>query len=265
MNEGRPMALLLKSGGIFLHIPKTGGSWVTKILKEQNLVKANFGHKHASFDRVVFRENFEKSHKLIPSLMGRWFTKYFARTQLHEDYMFCFVRHPLSWLESYWRYRVDHDWKHWGTVRSKVYWHPNAILNGLGDNDFSQFEEWDGRPGYVSEFYSEYTKAGINFIGRQENLTEDLITALNHLNENFDEDYIRSSSPFNVTKTPKTKATWDPEVRRAALITELPALIHYGYLNDAEKEDLDLTGIDYLTEAAEMASNPLPTRIKTAA
>ena len=49
------MALLLKKGECFLHIPKTGGSWVSVILKEQGLVHKEIGyHKHIDWTRVAF-------------------------------------------------------------------------------------------------------------------------------------------------------------------------------------------------------------------
>ena len=49
------MALLLKKGECFLHIPKAGGSWVSVILKEQGLVYKEIGyHKHIDWTRVAF-------------------------------------------------------------------------------------------------------------------------------------------------------------------------------------------------------------------
>ncbi len=247
------MPLLLKSGAVFLHIPKTGGSWITKVLTEQKLVRANFGHKHATFDRVLFRENFEKSYKLIPSMLGRWFMKNFGRDRRRNEYMFCFVRHPLKWLESFWRFCKGLDWNAWGEVRSRTLWHPNAILNGLGHDEFSPFvgNVIRRRPGYVSELFASYTQAGIDFIGRQENLVDDLICVLKHLNENFDEDFVRTYREVNASHTPKEAVHWTPEIRRAALQTELPALLHYGYLTAEDRQLL------HVAEAACFAPSPV--------
>ena len=47
------MSVLLKGGAVFLHIPKTGGSWVHKVLKDTGLSVGSFDHKHADFDRVL--------------------------------------------------------------------------------------------------------------------------------------------------------------------------------------------------------------------
>ena len=47
------MAIILKNNEIFLHIPKTGGSWVSKVLKMQSLTKAYIGcHKHFDWARI---------------------------------------------------------------------------------------------------------------------------------------------------------------------------------------------------------------------
>ena len=67
-------------------------------------------------------------------------------------------------------------WIHWGAQNNVEDWHPNAILNGLGSDDFNQFIKnvVHKRPGYVSELFFSYTKPGITFIGKTENLTDDL-------------------------------------------------------------------------------------------
>ena len=48
------MAVMLKCGAIFLHVPKTGGSWVTSALANQGLIKKQFGHIHADLVRVLY-------------------------------------------------------------------------------------------------------------------------------------------------------------------------------------------------------------------
>ena len=48
------MAVMLKCGAIFLHIPKTGGSWVTDVLADQGLIKKQIGQIHADLVRVLY-------------------------------------------------------------------------------------------------------------------------------------------------------------------------------------------------------------------
>ena len=47
------MAILLKCGAIFLHIPKTGGNWASNVLEENDLVFANIGGRHAGPEQLT--------------------------------------------------------------------------------------------------------------------------------------------------------------------------------------------------------------------
>jgi len=70
------------SKAIFLHIPKTGGTWIRHYFQETNL-----DHK-----RPEFKEKGAHIHgEAVRELIGH-----------SEDLFFCFVRHPLTWLRSYW-------------------------------------------------------------------------------------------------------------------------------------------------------------------
>lgn len=236
------MPLLLKSGGVFLHIPKTGGNFITRVLQEQNLVVREFGHKHADFDRVMHREGFEYASPDLKTVLGHWWRHKRSHVQHQQDFLFCFVRHPLRWYESWFRYCKSFRWRNWGEIGNKYDWHPNAILNGTGDNDFNTFirNAIARRPGYVSELFFSFAKPGIDFVGRQEDLRDDLIRVLRQLNENFDEDHIRSRAALNLSKTPESEVQWDPKLRETVTRLELPALARFGYLSDAERQSLGL-------------------------
>jgi hypothetical protein len=47
------MAVLLKCDALFLHIPKTGGSWVRHVLREEDLVRMEWPDPHPDLDRVL--------------------------------------------------------------------------------------------------------------------------------------------------------------------------------------------------------------------
>ena len=49
------MTVRLVDGSEFLHIPKTGGTWVESVLRESRLVASTFGHEHADYDRNLFQ------------------------------------------------------------------------------------------------------------------------------------------------------------------------------------------------------------------
>ena len=55
------MALLLKNGAVFLHIPKTGGNWVREVLGKLDLIESEIGHKHSDVDRVMINPYLEES------------------------------------------------------------------------------------------------------------------------------------------------------------------------------------------------------------
>ncbi|MFW5760160.1 MAG: sulfotransferase family 2 domain-containing protein [Cyclobacteriaceae bacterium] len=229
------MAILLKSGAVFLHIPKTGGSWVHKVLKEQNLIKIEFSHKHADMERVLNFPRFYTGGFIHQS----WKLK---TLHLHEEiknaYKFCFVRHPLSWYESYWRFMTGLNWDKFHELeykrkylRGRV-WHPNLVLENIGGPDFNQFiqnviKEY---PGYVTEFYGWYTLPfHINFIGKQENMKEDLIKVLTDLGEKFDKDKIYKVGKENQSKQQVQIPKWDENLKEEILKLEYAAFKRYGY------------------------------------
>ena len=106
----------------------------------------------------------------------------------------------------------------------------------------------------VPQLYGQHCK----FIGRQENLADDLIAVLRQLNENFDEDYIRSRPRQNESKTSKEEVRWDPSLRQLMMQLELPGLVHFGYLSDADRKSLDIPAGLVLSPSPYLSSRPLP-------
>ena len=164
--------------------------------------------------------------------IGRKFTK--AEPD-EPPFRFCVVRHPLSWYESWWKYMKGRGWNDWGTQNSADDWHPNSVLNGQGSDDFNTFirNVIRARPGYVSELYFSFTKPGISYIGKTESLTDDITTVLEALGLPFDRESVRRTPKANVSKTPPEEVRWDEELRQTVIRLELPAMIHFGYLDAA--------------------------------
>jgi len=149
------MALVVKNGVVFLHILKTGGNWMTKILQEMDLIEKNLSSKHADIEHF-FNPYVSRHAQLL---------KHKARVMVGPRYLrtkplfFCFVRNPLTWYESWFKYmeQPDKQWLHCGKDGNVVSgWHPNQILNGLGDGvSFAESVQNVNRkrPGCVTEFY----------------------------------------------------------------------------------------------------------------
>lgn len=237
------MALVLKGGAVFLHVPKTGGTWVTSILEQCGLVEGTVGHKHADVDRLLAPEEGGPASRLVSSARRR--VKSVARRlrgkppevklpAASPPFMFCFVRHPLRWYESWYRYmsQPHMDWKDWGREGEPGRWHPNRPLNGLGDEDFNGFMEnvVEARPGYVTEMFSWYTRPEVAFVGRQENLREDLIRVLDRLELPFDEELIRNAPRKHVSRPrDEVEVRWDPELKEEVRRLEYAGIRRYGY------------------------------------
>jgi hypothetical protein len=226
---GVEMALILKGNAIFLHVPKTGGTWVSKILEECGLLEDTIGAKHADIDRI-FSPIANSGRKLAQYYLK----KRLGRVSRERPLMFCFVRHPLSWYESYFRFMsaAAQNWRAWGDENDINLWHPNAMLNGTEAPDFNQFVRnvIRKRPGYVTEMYGWYTRPPVDFIGKQENLYDDLIQVLSMLNVPFDEQFIRNYPRQNVSSKPAKPLEWDPNLREELYKLEYAGIYRYGYL-----------------------------------
>ncbi len=228
------MAVILKNGALFLHIPKTGGTWVTRVLRESGLIRCSIGHRHANLE-----------HVLAPGFQGwgrrlEWLYKRSLFLRTHpRPFTFCFVRHPLDWYESFFRYKSQPElnWVRDGEEHNFHRWHPNAVLNGLGLNrqgegrGFNEFVSavLDRYPGYVTSLYSHYTFRPVDFVGKQESLRDDLIAVLGRMGCEFDPDLIRGWERINRSREEQDRLHWDPAVRRRALQLEWAALERFGY------------------------------------
>lgn len=225
------MAVILKNGALFLHIPKTGGTWVTRILRETGLMRCSIGHRHANLE-----------HLLAPGYQGlgrrlEWMWKRSLYLNTHpRPFTFCFVRHPLDWYESFYLYKNQPSlqWERDGEENNFHRWHPNAVLNGLGEGrDFNTFVSavMDRYPGYVSALFNHYTFRPVDFVGKQENLRQDLLTVLERTGCEVDETMILSKERVNRSEA-STRPVWDPAVRSRAVRLEAAAITRFGYTAD---------------------------------
>lgn len=224
------MAVILKNGAVFLHIPKTGGNWITHVLEELDLIKGHIAHKHADMDHFVLAPKPRNRAAIIYSAIKE--LVYF-RKNAAKPFMFCFVRNPLAWYESWYRYMLQpsRQWRSWGDERSIRKWHPNAPLNGLGSDDFNDFirKVIFKRPGYVSEMYSGYATSLIDYVGKQENLVEDFIKVLRIMNVNFDEGFVRGFGEIGTSPKTENDIVWQNDLKRQVALLEYAGMIRYGY------------------------------------
>ena len=192
------MPVRLKNGSVFLHIPKTGGTWVKQILVQLDLAERDpvraeplpkiFGGKHAVSE--------------------------------FNGFAFCFIRHPLTWYESFFKYQTKIGWKNYSKS------HPMSPLNGTRSANFNDFINkcLKASPRYLSKMMEPFIERA-DFIGKQENLTEDLIKVLRRLNLNIDESYIKKYKMIN--RSLKTRFNWEPKLVKTMKDNEYAILRYY--------------------------------------
>lgn len=225
------MAIMLKNGSIFLHIPKTGGKWVISVLKELDLIAYNFSHNHADMEKTVNFQRHFPWHFIRQTIKHGYYLP-----KVTKAFKFCFVRHPLQYYESYYKFAIQLGWPEgpypMGKMPGKNDWHPNSPLYMPKPKDFNEFVEnvLKKHPGYVTELYSSYTTPFINFIGKNENLVNDLIEVLRIMKIDFDENIVRNHKKENVSKLPPKPMEWDDKLRKEVLKLEHPGLVRYGYV-----------------------------------
>ena len=155
------MALPLKTGWLFVHLPKTGGSWLRHVLRDAGFVADD----DEEVDPGVAAWPVPAS---ASSGMRRCHAT--ARSIGHDPARsFCFVRHPLAWYRSLWAHGARDGWEH-----------KEFVLDQYGCDDFLEFMDRCLRAfptGFVSLLYRIYTE-GAGFVGRYERLEEDLRAAL---------------------------------------------------------------------------------------
>ena len=123
------MAIVLtEANALFVHIPKTGGTWVEHVLHRCGIETAPAPRAAEASVR----------HATPSQLLGNY------------RFRFTFVRHPFSWYESWWKYQAGV----WQVFEPDV-WHPQRVLEPCASDDFLRFVRRcvEREPGYVSRMY----------------------------------------------------------------------------------------------------------------
>lgn len=206
------MAVLLPDhDACFIHVPKTGGCWVEAALERAG-VKTEEAPQAVTVD---------KRHACPEHLSGRHRT------------CFAFVRHPVAWCESWWKYFYSED-PAVGNLPDLRVWHPQHCLVSLMDEDFGVFVDnlIEAFPkGYLTWLYRVYLGhqkfPQVQLVGRQERLADDLVAILRRLNVEFDETALRSTPRQNVSRCRLGEPVWDPLLRKEIEEQERHAIRQY--------------------------------------
>lgn len=154
------------------------------------------------------------------------------------DFSFAFVRNPLRWYESFWRYlhspsvikrelivNGKPDWDKW--VGEGV-WHPCREIAPCHSDDFGTFMEnvIDLAPAFVTRMYNEYLgppgEPIVDFIGKNESLQDDFQRMMVGLKV--------ADAPMELprrNRSRKIHVTWPKHLLRKVTDLEKPTLDFY--------------------------------------
>lgn len=203
------MALLLKNNLVYLHIPKTGGNWLSKLLLDNGCVRKSLEHKHATYDLIAGRLRRR-------SLLERKLT---LRGVKDLTYMVV-VRNPLTWYESWFKYQCSRDFRKWGSRGNILKWHVMSPINGVVHSDFNEFVQSVHRahPGFVTSLYASYTTGSAATILKNESIREDFSSINRKLQLGVPETSIFESAKYG--ESPKQEIVWDQKVFEETLRLE---------------------------------------------
>lgn len=201
------MSTSLLTRSIFVHVPKTAGLWVNHVL-----TAAGIPHQ------VLSEQTYARSWAHYGHADLRDLAKY-------DLFKFAFVRHPLDWWRSFCGFRMNTGW------------YPEHEIDSVCRSDnFCEFVEQviEKLPGYASLMYERFVGSVANrieFVGRYENLAEDLIRALTLANEPFDVEVVRKQPQIKVNASDYQvrAAEYTPELAEALAQAERKAIIRFGY------------------------------------
>jgi hypothetical protein len=180
----------------FIHVPKTGGTWAVHAME------------HAGIELDILGE-------------GR--DRHVAYREIRAPFRFGFVREPAMWYRSFWAHKK----------RQRDYAaNPHPFEEAVrSSTDFAGFVSTATSevPCYLSKLYEFFLgpPGAIEYVGKQENLVEDLIAALQGAGVEFDPDDVRAVPPVNEGSDDMPEIT--PELQQLIVTSERPAYERFSY------------------------------------
>lgn len=153
---------------VFLHVPKTGGTWVREVLNRIGVYTEDAGHQH---------DNYEQSKEL---------RRRFLR--------FTVLRNPWDWYASYWAHRCKEQWTpHWLLI-------DNACRSYSFPSFLSMVVAY--HPGFLTRLYDSYAPELDESLPpievfKTRTLTEDFTQYLDAMKIQFDPKDVRELGKVN--------------------------------------------------------------------
>jgi len=190
--------VLIFKNAVFLHVPKTGGTWV----------KAAVANAGLDFEECIVDGDPHGDLSYCP---------------FPDRFIFAFVREPLSLYRSYWRFKMTTVWDARNPFDVEC---AAPTFEGFVDNVLRLEPAWCSR---TFEDYVGPPTGEINFVGRFEALVHDLIRALRLVGATFDERVIRATPPMNVSSVNPDLAQWSDDLAERVRRSEHSSIRRFGY------------------------------------
>lgn len=223
------MALILPHSVCF-HIPKTGGTWVRRVLQKENMVIA---------ETCVLGRNARATAQMAhetPDMLPAYL--------LRNRKTFAFVRHPLTWYQSRWKWKAR--------MRNRWNREENKLDKECGSDDFNEFilQYLHKFPGYLTRMYKRFLGEDgkrLSYVGRFESLPEDLFKIITTFEGEIDKQHLLSFPPVNVSFHCENDASYRSDLKKALLKEEEWILRTFGYEEEPPPHPLETDFIRKLT------------------
>lgn len=189
--------LRVEDKSLYVHYPKTGGTFVREILK-----------RYCKTDRIE-SDLYHSSHLTLDKIDLREF-----------DFTFGTVRNPVEWYQSAWKFL--NDFLKNGKFREDE-WNPLVPMESCYHADFNRFIEncLEQHPAYYSESLKLYMGDNydkLDFVLKTETLSFDICQLLDKLKVKY--------SPVTVLNCPKfgqrvRPLSWDDSLKKEIISNEM--------------------------------------------
>jgi hypothetical protein len=198
----------------YLHIPRTGGTWLGKAAIAVKLRQASRYSVACSRSRSA------------------GICKHYPLCEYEDDFLdkidfsFTFVRHPVPYYESAWRWMMSNrrqSRNKWGLV------FPWNVPVRHFNFDFNVWvaQMLQHEPGWVSRMYETYCgRPGseiLDFVGRTETLAKDFATVLDRVGCKYRRYRLAYMATTRINSL-EQPFVWDPKLKQQVIQTERPAI-----------------------------------------
>ena len=195
----------LDGKALFLHIPRTGGTWVSKLFVDLGIPIHQVKHP----DYTVPQNHFLFPH-FPPGILDR------------VSFIWCNVRHPIAYYESVWKWiaKVSEG------MRRRWRWHPHMSATRLWCDDFNV---WVGRmlksePLWYTRLIEQYVgpQGGefVHWVCRTTTLREDMKDILKILRVDLTSSVLAAIDNSKKENVASAKISWDLCLKEEVLRTE---------------------------------------------